>query len=192
MKSEVFRSKKLGTLTGEYEQAAVDLRETRDEWEDRRSCHRRADFLEVRQEGRRAEHARLQMSKADFEQRYGFMWSRGSCERSLRSGREELRKGDQLFIEGDRGLAGVRLQFAELQSLFDEVSHQLYTECKRIEGVLETVNACAKQSKELEAIHHKLEESHQMLTQMFVTRAWREDQDSEAPETRPTAYSSLT
>ena len=56
----------------------------------------------------------------------------------------------------------------------------------------ETVNARVKQSKELEAIHHKLEESHQMLTQMFVPRAWREDQDSEAPETRPTAYSSLT
>ena len=41
MKSEVFRSEKLGTLTGGYEQAAVDLRETqerlRDEWEDRRS-----------------------------------------------------------------------------------------------------------------------------------------------------------
>ena len=86
----------------------------------------------------------------------------------------------------------MRSQFAELQTLFDEVSHQLYTECKRIEGVQETVNACVKQSKELEAIHHKPGESHQMLTQMFVTRAWREDQDSEAPETRPTACSSLT
>ena len=49
MKSEVFSSEKLGTLIGDYEQAAVDLRETRerlrDEWEDRRSCHRRADRL---------------------------------------------------------------------------------------------------------------------------------------------------
>ena len=58
MKSEVFRSEKLGILTGEYEQAAVDLREMqerlRDEWEDRRSCHRRADSLEVRQATRRA------------------------------------------------------------------------------------------------------------------------------------------
>ena len=72
------------------------------------------------------------------------------------------------------------------------MSSQLYTECKRIEGVQETVNACVKQSKELEAIHHKLEESHQMLTQMLATRTWREDQDSEAPETRPTAYRSLT
>ena len=66
MKSKVFR-------TGEYEQAAVDLRETRerlrDEWEDRRSCHRRADFLEVRLEEAPAEHARLQTSNADFEQR---------------------------------------------------------------------------------------------------------------------------
>ena len=106
--------------------------------------------------------------------------------------REELRKGDQLFIERDRELAEVRSQFAELKTLLDEVSHQLYTECKRIEGVQETVNACVKQSKELEAIHHKLEESHQMLTQMIVTRAWREDQDSEDLETRPTAYSSLT
>ena len=73
MKSEAFRSEKLGTLTGECEQAAVDLRETqerlRDEWEDRRSCHRRAGSLEVRQEERRAEHARLQISNADFEQR---------------------------------------------------------------------------------------------------------------------------
>ena len=91
--------------------------------------------------------------------------------------REELRKGDQLFVERDRELAEVRSQFAELQTLFDEVSHQLYTECN-VEGVQETVNACVKQSKELEAIHHKLEESHQMLTQMLVTRAWRKDQDS--------------
>ena len=47
MKSEVFCSEKLGTLPGEYEQFAVDLCETqeclRDEREDRRSCHRRAD-----------------------------------------------------------------------------------------------------------------------------------------------------
>ena len=143
---------------------------------------------EVRLEEARAEHARLQTSNADFEQRCGFMWRRGSCVRSSRSGREELRKGNQLFIARDREPAEVRSQLAELQTLFDEVSHQLYTECKRIEGVQETVNACVKQSKELEAIHHKLEESHQML----VTRAWREDQDSEAPETRPTAYSSLT
>ena len=105
---------------------------------------------------------------------------------------QELHKGDQLSIKRDRELAEVSSQLAELQTLFDEVSHQLYTECKRIEGVQETVNACVKQSKELESIHHKLEESHQMLTQMLVTRAWREDQDSEDPETRPTAYSSLT
>ena len=100
------------------------------------------------------------------------MWRLGSCERSPRSGREELRKGDQLFIKRDRELAEMSSQFAELQTLFDEVSHQLYTECKRIEGVQETVNACVKQSKELEAIHHKLVESHQMLLQMRDTRAW--------------------
>ena len=39
------------------------------EWEDRRSCHRRADSLEITLEEARAEHARLQMSNADFEQR---------------------------------------------------------------------------------------------------------------------------
>ena len=100
------------------------------------------------------------------------MWRLGSCERSSRSGQEELRKGDQLFIERDRELAEMSSQFAELQTLFDEVSHQLYTECKRIEGVQETVNACVKQSMELEAIHHKLEESHQMLLQMRDTREW--------------------
>ena len=92
-----------------------------------------------------------------------------------------LRKGDQLFIERDREFAEVRSQPAELQTLFDDVSHQLFTESKRIEGVQETVNACVKQSKELESTHHKFEESHQMSTQMLVTRAWREDQDSEAP-----------
>ena len=96
------------------------------------------------------------------------MWRR----RISRSGQEELRKGDQLFIERDRELAEMSSQFAELQTLFDEVSHQLYTECKRIEGGQETVNACIKQSKELEAIHLKLEESHQMLLQMLVARAW--------------------
>ena len=100
------------------------------------------------------------------------MWRRGSCERSSRSGREELRKRDQLFIERDRELAEMSSQFAELPTLSDEVSHQLYTECKRIEGEQETVNACVKQSKELEAIHHNLEESHQMMTQMRDTPAW--------------------
>ena len=73
MKSEVFCSEKLGTRTSEYEQFAVDLRETqerlRDEWEDRRSCHKRADSFEVRLEEARAEHACLQTSSADFEQR---------------------------------------------------------------------------------------------------------------------------
>ena len=58
------------------------------------------------------------------------MWRRGSCKRSSRSGREELRKGDQLFIERDRELAEMSSQPAELQTIFDEVSHQLYTECK--------------------------------------------------------------
>ena len=76
---------------------------------------------------------------------------------SSRSGRVELRKGDQLFIERDRELAEVSSQLAELQTLFDEANHQLYTECERIEGLQETVNACVKQSKELEAIYHKLE-----------------------------------
>ena len=97
-------------------------------------CHRRADSLKVRLEEARAEHARFQTSNADFEQKWGFMWRRGSCERSSRSGQEELRKGDQLFIERDRELVEVRSQFAELQNLFDEVSHQLYTECKRSWG----------------------------------------------------------
>ena len=73
MKSEVFCSEKLGTLTGEYEQVVVDLRETqeclRDEWEDRRSCHKRADSFKVRLEEAHAEHARLQTSNPDFEQR---------------------------------------------------------------------------------------------------------------------------
>ena len=36
MKSEVFRSEKLGTLTGEYEQAAVDQRETQERLRDDR------------------------------------------------------------------------------------------------------------------------------------------------------------
>ena len=73
MKSEAFRSEMLGILTGECGQAAVDLRETRerlrDEWEDRRSWHRRADSLEIRLEEARAEHARLPTSNADFEQK---------------------------------------------------------------------------------------------------------------------------
>ena len=53
------------------------------------------------------------------------MWRLGSCERSSRSGKEEQRKGEQLFIERDRELAETSSQFAELQNLFDEVSHQL-------------------------------------------------------------------
>ena len=105
---------------------------------------------------------------------------------------QELRKGDHLLIERDRERAEVSSQFAELQTFFDEVSHQMYTECKHLEGLQEIVNACVKQSMELEAIHHKLEESHLMLTQMRDTRAWRENQDSESPETRATTYPPLT
>ena len=67
MKSEVFCSEKLDTLTDEYEQVVVDLH--RDEWEDRRSCLKRADSFEVRLEEARAEHARLLTSIADFEQK---------------------------------------------------------------------------------------------------------------------------
>ena len=52
-----------------------------------------------------------------------FMWRRGSCERSSRSGQEELRKEDQLFIKRDKELAEMSSQFAELKTLFDEVSH---------------------------------------------------------------------
>ena len=52
------------------------------------------------------------------------MLRRGSCVWSSRSRQEELRKGDQLFIERDRELAKVRSQPAELQTLFDEVSHE--------------------------------------------------------------------
>ena len=85
---------------------------------------------------------------------------------------QERRKDDQLSIKRDRELAEVSSQLAELQTLFDEVCRQWHMECKRSEGVQETVNACVKPSKELEAIHHKLEESHQMLTQMRDTRAW--------------------
>ena len=61
-------------------------------------------------------------------------------------------------------LTGREITACTIADLFDDVSHQLYKDFKRIEGVQETVNACVKQSKELEAIHHKLEESHQMLT----------------------------
>ena len=71
MKSEVFRSEKLGTLTSEYEQAAVDLREMREGLQDERE-----DLRVLPQEDRllgleeaRAEHTRLQTWNADFEQR---------------------------------------------------------------------------------------------------------------------------
>ena len=84
---------------------AVDLRETRerlrDEREDWRSCHRRADSLEVRLAEARAEHARLQTSNTDFR-----------AEVRLHVETQELRKGDQSFIERDRELAEVSSQVA--------------------------------------------------------------------------------
>ena len=128
--------------------------------------------MEVRLEEARAEHARLQTSNTDFRAEVRLHVETRELREELAQQAEELRKGDQLFIERDRELAEVSSQLAELQTLFDEVCHQLHMECKRIEGVQETVTACVKQSKELEAIHHKLEESHQMLTQMRDTRAW--------------------
>ena len=74
--SDAFRSEKLGTLTGEYEQAVVGLRETqerlRDEWEDRRFCHRRAESLQVRLQDSHEEHDCLQASNNDFVQETRF------------------------------------------------------------------------------------------------------------------------
>ena len=88
------------------------------------------------------------------------MWRSGELREELaKRARGAAQRGSVVH----RARQGACSQFAELQTLFDEVSHQLYTECKRIERVQETVNASVKQSKELEAIHHKFEESHQML-----------------------------
>ena len=99
------------------------------------------------------------MSNADFEQRLA------------QRARRAAQRGSVVH-RARHGVCGDEFTVCRMQTLFDEVSHQLYTECKRIEGVQETVNAYVKQSKELEAIHHKLKESHQMLTQMSVTQAW--------------------
>ena len=59
LKSEAFRSEKLGTLTVEYEQTVVDLRKAqgrhREERKDRRFCHSKADSLQVRLEDSHAE-----------------------------------------------------------------------------------------------------------------------------------------
>ena len=173
-KSEAFRSEKLGTLTGDYEQVAVDLRETQErlqnEWEDWRPCHRRADFLEVTPGGG----TRRARTLANVEHRL-------RAELRLHVETEELReelaqrrsfaKEISCSSSATGSLREMSSQLAELQTLFDEVNHQLHTECKCIEGVQETVNVCVKQSKELETIHHKLEESHQILTQMRDTRA---------------------
>ena len=118
----------------------------RDEWEDRRSCLKRADSFEVRLEEARAEHA----CRENVECRLRAEMRLHVETQELGQLAEELRKGDQLFIvfiERDRELAEMSSQFAELQTLFDEASHQLYTECKRIEGVQETVNACVKQKQ---------------------------------------------
>ena len=145
-KSEAFRSEKFGTLTGEYEQAAVDLCEMQER---------------LRDEGGPTE----EVLPPNVERRL-------RAEVRLQVETQVLRKGDELLIERDGELAEVSSQLAELQTLFDVVCHQLHMKCKRIEGLQETVNACVKQSKELEAIHHNLEESHQMLTQMRDTRAW--------------------
>ena len=173
MKSEVFCSEKLGTLTGEYEQVVVDLRETQERLEmsgktddpaSRGQTPLRSDWRRHVQSTHPCKRRTLTSSRGEL-----YVETRELRE-ELAQRAEELRKGDQLFIERDRELAEMSSQLAELQNLFDEVSHQLYTECKRIEGVQETVNACVKQSKELEAIHHKLEESHQMLLQMRDTR----------------------
>ena len=62
MKSEAFRSEKLGTLTGEYEQAAMSGRIDG-------LATGGADSLEVRLEETRTDHARLQTSNADFKHR---------------------------------------------------------------------------------------------------------------------------
>ena len=102
------------------------------------------------------------------------MWRRGSCERISRSGQEELRKGDQLFIERDKELAEMSSQFAELQTLFDEVTHQLYTECKRIKGVRSPIRCCYRSAThergERIRTEHSKEKLQSLTPQMLLTR----------------------
>ena len=70
MKSEVFCSEKLGTLTGEYEQVWICARRKNVfGMSGKTDDPATEDSLEVRLEEARAEHARLQTSSADFEQK---------------------------------------------------------------------------------------------------------------------------
>lgn len=79
---------------------------------------------------------------------------------------QKLKKQDMDLQDRDKELAEVNGNLGNLQSLFDDVNHQLLTECSRIEELQETVSLCAKQGKELESLQSMLEESHRVLAQM--------------------------
>lgn len=83
---------------------------------------------------------------------------------ALRS--EELQQKDSLLCAREVELGEVQQSLSGLQSLFDEVSEQLQSECGRVERLQSTVALCAKQGQELQALQAMLEESHSMLGQV--------------------------
>ena len=62
--------------------------------------------MEVRLEEARAEHACLQTSNADFDQRCGFMWRRGSCVRSSSSGARGAAQRGSVVHRARQGACG--------------------------------------------------------------------------------------
>ena len=70
------------------------------------------------------------------------MWRLGSCERSSRSRARGAVQRGSVVHRARQGVCGDEFTVCRIAEPSDEVSHQLYTECKRIDGVQETVNAC--------------------------------------------------
>lgn len=158
----------LRPLRTEHEQAAEALQHARHllraEMMERTSTTSKATALERSLTEAQEEHVRSEQRYTDLAQHLRAQMRDLQTELRLRT--EELWQRNGALQQRDQELLDVNCQLADLQGLFDEVNHQLQSECARIEKLQETVSLCAKQSQELDQLQAMLEDSHRMLAQV--------------------------
>lgn len=154
----------LSRLKAEKEDSADGLRDVQEQLSVERAQRRKSEQqlapLEARLAESRGEESSVRTRIDHMERQLQALRTDLAC----RS--EELQQKDSLLRAREVELGEVQQSLSGLQSLFDEVSQQLQSECTRVERLQTTVALCAKQGKELTTLQAMLEESHGMLGQI--------------------------
>jgi chromosome segregation ATPase len=162
-KQLVSLQEQLASLRGELSKAASDLQaQTKSQTETTGSSV--STSLERLLAEKRSDYGRSEQRWDDTEKLLHEQMKELRNELSIQE--HKLKKQDVDLNQREKELTEVNSNLGNLQSLFDDVNHQLLTECARIEELQETVALCAKQGKELESLQSMLEESHRVLAQM--------------------------